>query len=99
MSPEWTKRPKGRLHQTTRIMETFKTTRANYWVTASGYDCDGRNGGHVYSFSTEEEATIFAEYANEASDGLLYSVSSLEEMKKYCAYYGIDWEDCLVCVI
>ena len=47
-------------------------------VSTSGTDCDGLSSDATYNFSTEKEAREFAESCNEASDGLIYSVTKLE---------------------
>jgi hypothetical protein len=67
--------------------------KANFWVIATGKDCDGHNGGRVDSFANEKDAVKFAEDMNDWSDGICYRViSDIWDMKAYCIRYGKDWE-------
>lgn len=65
---------------------------ANFWVIATGTDCDGYNSGLIIPFETNEEAEQYAWECNEWSDGIRYQVtSSLDILREYCNDYNRDW--------
>lgn len=69
---------------------------ANYWVIATGSDCDGYNNGHIAGFTFEKDAIQYADEQNEWSDGLRYHVtSSLDILRDYCNDYMRDWRNYL----
>jgi len=68
----------------------------NFWVIATGKDCDGYNRGCVTPFEFEQDAVEYSDKQNEWSDGMQYHVtSSIDVLKDYCNDYNMDWKNYL----
>lgn len=66
---------------------------ANFWVLATGLDCDGYNSGNIIPFGRSEDAEQYAFECNEWSDGIKYVVTdSLDVLRDYCNDYNRDWK-------
>ena len=63
----------------------------NYYVLTQGVDCDGYSSGHVFEFSSFEEANEFAYNATANGDGLYYQVTTdAGEVYSYCSHFRIQ---------
>jgi Mg2+ and Co2+ transporter CorA len=70
--------------------------KAEYWVVATGIDCDGFNSGHIYTFVDYDAAFDFAKSLSEGSDGLSYGViDNIEDLKTYCLSFNKDYKNYL----